>query len=138
MTTKDYLRGTLDNKIALEPCDDVANILWKEGWRMPSFYELIELSDSCTWEWTELNGTKGFLVTSKIKGYTDNSIFLPAAGSSYMSEKKKNNNPCVCIWSSSLYMRDPYSANALIIQSNGEREYNFQRHVGISVRPVHP
>jgi len=56
---------------------DVAHVKWGDNWRIPTYNELKELLDNCTYEWTTLNGINGGKFTSKIYG---NSIFLPAAG----------------------------------------------------------
>ena len=69
--------GVVDNKKSLDPDDDVAHIRWGGTWRIPSIDEMKELISKCTWEWTTLNGEKGYKVISKKNG---NSIFLPAAG----------------------------------------------------------
>lgn len=58
---------------------DAATTNWGGGWRMPNQAEINELCDSCTWEWTTLNGVNGYKVT----GPNGNSIFLPAAGYRY-------------------------------------------------------
>lgn len=71
--------GFVDNKTLLEPEDDVAHVNWKGIWRIPTETELIELFNSCNREWTVQNGS-GYLLTSRILGHTDRSIFLPAAG----------------------------------------------------------
>lgn len=59
---------------------DAMAIVTTDGSRMGTKAEWDELREYCTWKWTEQNGIGGYLVTSKIKGYTDRSIFLPAAG----------------------------------------------------------
>lgn len=56
---------------------DAATANWGGTWRMPTYDEMNELVDSCTWLWMTLNDTNGCLVT----GPNGNSIFLPAAGS---------------------------------------------------------
>ena len=61
---------------------DAANVNWGGKWRMPTKAEQDELRNYCTWEWTTLNGEKGYKVISKKNG---NSIFLPAAGCRYSS-----------------------------------------------------
>ena len=43
--------GTIDNKTVLDPEDDVAHVKWGGSWRMPTFGELSELHNSCTWTW---------------------------------------------------------------------------------------
>lgn len=72
--------GFTDNKTVLDPDDDVAHVKWGGNWRIPTMDELQELKDNCTWTWDSINGMKGYRVTSNIPGYTDRSIFLPAAG----------------------------------------------------------
>ena len=55
---------------------DVAYVKWGGKWRMPTYKELKELKDSCTWKWASVNDIYGYKVTSKNGNY----IFLPAAG----------------------------------------------------------
>ena len=59
---------------------DAMAIVTADGSRMGTKAEWDELREYCAWKWTEQDGIGGYLVTSKIKGYTDRSIFLPAAG----------------------------------------------------------
>ena len=64
----------------LEPADDVANQEWGGDWRMPTKQEIEELVWNCDWTWTTRNGVNGVKILSKVEGYTDRSIFIPAAG----------------------------------------------------------
>ncbi|MBP9987391.1 MAG: hypothetical protein KBT44_05675, partial [Bacteroidales bacterium] len=64
------------------------------GWRLPTVAEIKELIDNCKWEWSEYD--KGFLVTSKRKGYEDRTIFLPANANSFEA----------MYWSSTTYKQD--------------------------------
>ena len=57
---------------------DVAT--WGGAWHRPTDYNVMELLHNCNWEWTMLNGVSGCKVTSKVYGYKDKSIFIPAAG----------------------------------------------------------
>lgn len=50
------------------------------GARIPSKAEWQELIDNCVWKWTCQDEVSGYLLTSKVKGYKGNSIFIPAAG----------------------------------------------------------
>ena len=52
---------------------DVAHVRWGGGWRMPTWYELKELRENCTWTWSKVNGVNGYIV----KGKNGNSIFFP-------------------------------------------------------------
>ncbi len=55
---------------------DAARANWGGSWRMPTYGEMKELKNNCTWTWTTQNGVNGMRVT----GPNGNSIFLPAAG----------------------------------------------------------
>ncbi|MBQ6204853.1 MAG: hypothetical protein IJK46_12255, partial [Prevotella sp.] len=68
---------------------DVAHVKMGNAWRMPNYSEMKELRDSCTWVRTSLDNVSGYRVTSNRKGYTDKSIFLPAAG--YVKESSHDN-----------------------------------------------
>ena len=73
-------QGFTDNKITLDLEDDVANVMWGGDWRIPTADECQELIENCTCTMDSINGVKGFRVTSNVPGYTDRSIFFPAAG----------------------------------------------------------
>ena len=74
--------GTVDNKPVLDAMDDAATVALGGKWRMPTDEEWTELlnTDNCSWTWTSIDGVNGYKVQSKKSGYTDNWIFLPAAG----------------------------------------------------------
>lgn len=127
--------GTVDNKTTLELTDDAAFVNWGGRWRMPTHEELDELMENCTWEWTYLNGAYGYRVTGKRSGYTDNSIFLPAAGviaySSAQDDKSEGH-----YWTSSLSVGwGGYYANGIEFKSDGIKWYACPRQYGYSVRP---
>ena len=65
------------NRKRLDAADDAAHVNWGGKWRMPTKEEYAELFKNCEWADTTLNGVEGFLFTSKVPGYTSNSIFLP-------------------------------------------------------------
>ena len=66
-----------DGKTTLKPKDDAATAKLGSQWRMPTPDDFRELIDKCNWEWAELNGVKGYKVTSRSNSKF---IFLPAAG----------------------------------------------------------
>ena len=70
------LDGFVDSLFILEPCDDAVIANWGSNWRMPTKEELEELYQKTTWEWSDINGVKGRLMT----GPNGNSIFMPATG----------------------------------------------------------
>lgn len=71
-----YDDGFVWCKMELDPMDDAAYVKWGELWRMPSQEQIHELCNFCTWQWTQLNGINGQMVT----GPNGNSMFTPAAG----------------------------------------------------------
>lgn len=130
--------GFTDNKTVLDPDDDAAHVRWGGGWRMPTVEELDELNnpDYCTWTWTTLNGVKGYSVTSKMSGYTDRSIFLPAAGN------RSGTNLYDCgdsgdYGASSLHTSWSSSAKDFVFGSDYHRTSWNGRCNGHSVRPVY-
>ena len=133
------LFGTVDYKTVLDPEDDAAHVNWGGNWRMPTKEEQDELRDNCTWTRTEdYNGTgvSGMIVTSNKPGYTDKSIFLPAAGDIYDSELR-NVGSSGYYWSSSLKTDTPDYAYYVYFNSRNVRWFDNYRHVGKSIRPVY-
>ncbi len=129
--------GFVDNKIVLDLEDDVAAVNWGGSWRMPTKAEEDELRDNCTWIWTTENGVNGYIVTSNVEGYTDCSIFLPAAGCMY-EDTLYHAGVGGYYWSSSLYTNNSDLDYYLYFNSDYEEwNYNF-RFRGHSVRPVCP
>ena len=140
--------GIVDNKTTLELTDDAAHVNWGGSWRMPTIAEQEELinTNNCTWTWTTQNNIAGYLVTSKIKGYTDRSIFLPAAGIGYEDTK-------LCppeywegfYWTSSLDINHPNYAYMLSFSQGSidwiilsEYFFAFDRYFGSPIRAVCP
>ena len=136
-------QGTVDNKTTLDPEDDVAHVVWGGKWRMPTKQEMVELHDNCTWEWTTVNGVNGYRVTSKKQGYTDRSIFLPAAGSALNSRYEYGSRGSY--WSKSIEPQNDgtgsmscHSAAIIDFTSRYAEISDGGRESGYSVRPVHP
>lgn len=125
--------GTIDNKTVLDPEDDAAHVNWGGSWRMPTDAEWSELRNNCTWTWTIQNGVNGRLVTSNKEGYTDKSIFLPAAGS--LDSSLFDAGSYGRYWSSSLYT-NPRSAYSVNFNSDSLWSGGRNRYRGQSVRPV--
>lgn len=73
----DYHYGTVDNKVVLEPGDDVASFKLGGKWRMPTMDEWMELVYETDYEYTTVNGVRGERFISKTNG---NSIFVPISG----------------------------------------------------------
>ena len=127
--------GTVDNKTTLDLSDDAARANWGGSWRMPTKAEQDELREQCTWTWTTQNGVNGYKVTSKKSGYTNKSIFLPAAGCRYDSSLDDAGS-YGGYWSGSLGTGYPGSAYNLDFRSDYVDWYNYYRYIGFTVRPV--
>lgn len=131
--------GFTDTKTTLDPEDDAAHVNWGGSWHMPSKDDFTELLNNCTWTWTIQNGVNGYLVTSNMFGYTDRSIFLPAAG--YRSDTYYDAvGSYGKYWSSSLTEDEdaPHCACYLYFYSGYHHAINENRYYGYSVRPVCP
>lgn len=133
--------GTFDRKTWwLDVDDDAAHIKLGGKWRIPNRENWSELRHDCIWTWTNLNGVDGYLVTSKIPGFTDKSIFLPAAG--YREDERREAvGRLGCYWSSSLYLYRlpnhlPYTALCAYFDFTGLRMITDDRMFGHSVRPI--
>lgn len=130
------VQGIVDSITTLDPNDDVAHVKWGGSWRMPTASEFRELMDNCKWTWKSVNGINGYVVKSRIKGYTDRSIFLPVAGYCYDKELRCAGE-FAYYWSNSLF-DFPSSAISLLLSSDDFCRHYCSRFVGNPVRPVHP
>lgn len=128
--------GTKDGKSVLEPADDAAAQIWKNGWRMPTVEEVNALMNNCTWEWARVEGLYGYEVTSK---KTKKSIFFPANG--MYSKDGSNNVGMKCnYWTSSLFTQNEqyYAYSFMYNKENGDMyQSNTFRNLGMGIRPVH-
>ena len=129
--------GTVDNKTVLESMDDAASVALGGEWRMPTDEEWTELRNTgnCSWTWTTIDGVNGYKVQSKKSGYTDNWIFLPAAGyrcSDFLDDVGSDGY----YWSSSLTTGNPSCAYIMSFLSGNFDRYYYYRYYGLSVRPV--
>ena len=136
---KDYM-GYVDNKTELERIHDAASINWGGSWRMPtsSEWEWLLNSENCTWTWTTIDGINGMLVRSLKAGYTDNALFLPAAGSRCDSDLDDVGSD-FNYWSSTCN-EDGNGARTVWIDWYDEhpkaKRWSFYRYWGLSIRPV--
>ena len=102
-TDSTSLEFTGDELTSLTHEDDAAVVNWGGSWRTPTVQEWNRLIDNSkfVWRWKKINGVPGFKVTSKIKGYLGNSIFLPASGG-YEGNKPTMTGNGGYYWSSTL------------------------------------
>ena len=124
--------GFIDYLSFLELGDDAAHVNWGDNWRMPTDAEWTELRTNCTWTWTTQNGVNGYRVTSNKTGYTEKSIFLPAAGWSLSAGGGTYGG----YWASSIPDYNPSSAFYTHFESGYFDYSSSDRCYGLSIRPV--
>lgn len=109
---------------------DVAHVLWKKDWKMPSKGQFEDLIKKCTTKWEEMsNGIKGRRFTSENGIY----LFLPAAGNRY-KDKTNSEGENVYYWSST--QADDSHAYYLVYFSGILQLKYTLRYDGLSIRPV--
>lgn len=130
--------GYVDGLGNLTPTHDAATAHLGSPWRMPTSDEIGALCDTTKTKmtWTSKNGVWGRLVVGVTAGYTDKSIFLPAAGDGYESAFQYAGFQGD-YWSSSLDLDDSVRTWRLTI---GPGVFGSScpdaRCIGQSVRPV--
>ena len=115
--------------------DDAARANWGGTWRMPTDAEWKWLLDNCNWTLTTQSGVYGVLVRSKIDGYTDNTIFLPASGD-WFYDSLIDEGVYGRYWSSSVSESGSRFARSVYFYSGGVFSAQHNRFIGQSVRPV--
>ncbi len=133
--------GFTDYLFELLPEDDAATANWGTNWCMPSSVQISELfnPEYTTVTWTTRNWKSGRLITSKMPGYTDKSIFLPAAGyrnGSSLDDFAATWGTYGRYWSRTLNKEYSCGARAYYFSSSQKGWDEYNRHYGKSVRPV--
>ena len=137
----DSAYGTTDKRTDFKDygyLDDAARDILGGKWRVPRKEEWDELSENCTWVWTDNyneTGIAGRIATSNVTGYTDKSIFLPAGGRQHAASiiglgTKAN------YWASSIYTSQQNLANAFSFTSTKVGWDLGTRCDGLLIRPV--
>ena len=135
---KYFNMSELDNLTKLLDVDDAAHVHWGGNWHIPTYAQAIELVDNCKWEYTSLNGVRGYRITSKVTGYTNNSIFLPET-SYYSGTALSSLTNYGFYWVSELNSPSTTSYNAYRLRFDGESSHSVgsaSRSTGYPIRPV--
>ena len=132
---EDY--GTyLNGKYARYDNQDAVTSQWGDNWRTPTIYEFNALLSKCDAQWTSLNGVNGYKFTGK-DDYSDNSIFLPAAGvydDWYKTVSNDGTNGYY--WSSTAVAGGTYEARYLAFSSSSAYVTSYRDDKCYSYRPV--
>ena len=129
--------GFTDGLSELELQDDAAYVNWGRNWRMPSYDQLNELINTnyTNCQMVTQNGVYGMRVTSKMPGYTDKSIFIPAAGSYYGDEFSWKDTMCN-IWTRTRNPSLTFSTYCLGAYSTYIQWKSYERCSALPIRPV--
>lgn len=125
-----------DNKSTLDAADDGATAGLGIQYVMPTKTQFEELINSqyTKVEWVQVNGVYGRRITSKISGYTDKSIFLPAAGCGNNADLSYSGTNGF-YWSSSADIANNKAYNMDFTQSAINVRSNIRKY-GYLIRPV--
>lgn len=110
---------------------DVANKGWGGKVTLPTAADFEELFNSCTKEWTEVDGVPGY----KLTGPNGNSIFLPAAGSRTINDVKGVGTSGMYA-TGSINPSDGQFAVAFNFSSSNSSRTSTPLYEALSVRPV--
>lgn len=110
---------------------DAATVNLGSDWRMPTKAEMQELLTQCSWQWSQINGINGYVVT----GPNNNTIFIPAAGSASYSPYGVGSNT---MYSTSSVGHNSTQNTCMISYSTDKPSiYNlWDKYYGIVIRPV--
>ena len=125
-----------DGKGTLEADDDVVQVRWGWGWRMPTNAEFSDLCTKCTWTETTLSGVRVF----KITGTNGNSIYIPLAGY-YSGTTLQSYGISVIYWTNERLGGYDDSAKTMVANKGSSRGSTGQvspRCQGMYVRAVKP
>lgn len=126
------ISDTTANVLDIKATDmDAAQAHWGSPWRMPTKEEFEEILEKCTWEWTDMDGVKGYLVT----GPNNNTIFMPAAGFKTDDKTVLNGHDCY-YWSSVASKDNGSEAFELKFMSDSRHIVTEYRGAGLPIRPV--
>lgn len=117
---------------------DASHVNWGGEWHMPTLTEVKELMRKyyTTCEWTTENGVNGYRITSHVRGFEGNSIFLPAAG--YYDSNVRNAGVRGYYWSSTLYNNHDVANNVgyMYFYSDKIDWWEEEPWYGLTIRPV--
>lgn len=118
-----------DKRFFLEKEDDVAYLRLGEGWRYPTWNEVLELYDNCTVTASTLNGWPGVMFVSKIN---NNYIFFGYRTKGLAGSLR---------WTSAVVESNPTLAKCLSFERKTNKidvsRYDNERKYRIPIRPVY-
>ena len=119
-----------DGKTQLEAGDDAAVASWGSNWVTPTYTQMSELINKCTWTYTWQNGVKGY----EVVGPNGNSIFIPFSG--ILGSKYQEEEYC-SYWTSTRSSNDNSARTLRFSSSEIQSTYVGYREWGRPIRPVY-
>ena len=133
---EEFVKNSPKVRTTLDLEDDVAHLSLGKGWRIPNLNDISDLFEKCHWRKTTRKGVKGYVVTSMVEGFRDQSIFLPNAGFIIHSQHI-NIGYAGYYWSSSLYLSNAKYAISTVFDFKIRIKYlPYNRNLGLPIRPV--
>ena len=125
-----------DGLLQLEPEDDLATVLYGNGWRTPTPEELTELSTQCTWEYVIRDYVNPF-DRYEVTGSNGNKIYFPINNTwSFLTDDGWGISIGTCLWSSRRDEQDEMNARILVVSKAVTGIYSESRQNYHSLRPV--
>lgn len=135
----EYAQGNCPNygaNVTWNPeTNDAAFCNWGNGWRMPTYEEMLELINECDWEWKVVDGVQGYVVTAKKEGFKGNNIFIPAVGYK-IGHSTTNLGTMGYLWTSTPSTANRNVSRNLQCSENRPSMYFSNRFLGLPVRAV--
>lgn len=130
--------GVVDEILTLLPEDDAATVNWGSNWRVPTEAEVEELRANCTFEAVtnyKSTGVNGFVITSKVTGFENVSIFMPEGG--YKTTRLAFRGNAGDYWTSSVNKEGCSISIGLGLSDDGVVSWSIvERYIGRTVRAV--
>ena len=136
-TMNTYFQAAASISENLNISTDIATISLGGTWRMPTGTELEKLIRECDHSVTKVGSMRGIQFTGKKPGYTDKTLFLPAAGYADGKTIPKYAGEDCHYWSSTYYSADKaLKLKFMVPVSNSLEIVEGYRYYGASIRPV--
>lgn len=122
-----------DGKYILDLIDDASCVLLGDDWRTPSIEQFQELINCCKWEWSQVEGTAGYVIT----GPNGNNMFLPTTGI-WGNKSQPGGMTQGHYWTCEMVPETGGARACSLWMKNSEHclVYNVFRWLGFNIRPV--